>query len=118
MPRKLCWPGIWGLAVIPLQVTAIQLDCQDNGDGTYFCVEIDPVRDAAENSSALSEAVERNNPYIEEAKKECTYKPPRRHGNASGSRAALFKEREKSAKQDYEYCLASKAHEIKKAQQQ
>ncbi len=111
------WSVICVLLVLPLQVEAIQLDCQDNGDGTYFCVKIDPVRDADGSATALSEAVKSNNPYIEEAKKECTYEKPRRIGSAVGSHAALNREKEKSAQQEYERCLARKAHELKKAQQ-
>lgn len=118
MFASLRWSGIWILVMIPLQVEAILLDCQDNGDGTYFCVKIDPVLDTDGSSTALSEALKTNQPYIEEAKKECTYKKPRRVGSAVGSHAALNREREKAAQEEYERCLANKAHELKKAQQQ
>lgn len=112
------WSVIFALLMLPLQyVEAIQLDCQDNGDGTYFCVKIDPIRDADGSATALSEAVKSNNPYIEEAKKECSYQKPRRVGSAVGSHAALNREKEKSARQEYERCLAKKAHELKKTRE-
>ena len=84
--------------------------------GTY--IHYDPDDDHAGNRLFTSlEAVKSNNPYIEEAKKECTYEKPRRIGSAVGSHAALNREKEKSAQQEYERCLARKAHELKKAQQ-
>jgi hypothetical protein len=99
-------------------VQALLLDCKDNGDGTYFCVKFDPVRDAAEGSSGAAETVQADNPYIEEAKKECTYKKPRRVGGSVGSRTALSREKEKAAQLEYERCLARKAHQLKKARDQ
>lgn len=111
----------WLIAPLALIVyrpaLAIILDCKHNLDGTYTCVEIgnSPAAEAA--SPAQTEAAQIDRAYIEQAKKECTYRKPRTRAGGKGSTSALKMEAMKSAQQDYERCVASKAAELRNAQQ-
>jgi hypothetical protein len=106
------------LALIVYQpALAIILDCKHNLDGTYTCVEIGKSSAAEAPTSAHGEAATIDRAYIEQAKKECTYRKPPMRAGGKGSTSALKMEAMKSAQEEYERCLAIKAAEIRKAQQ-
>jgi len=106
------------LALIVYQpALAIILDCKHNLDGTYTCVEIGKSSAAEAASPAHSEAAKIDRAYIERAKAECTYRAPRMRAGGKGATSALKMEMAKSAQEDYERCVATKAAEIRKAQQ-
>lgn len=90
-----------------LPALAILLDCKQNQDGTYLCVEIEESRAI---SPAKSTVPEIDAVHIEQAGKECIYREPRSRPR-SGSTARL--EARKSAQQDYDRCVADRAWELK-----
>lgn len=96
---------------------AILLDCKHNTDGTYTCVEIGKPSATGAASPVHNEAATTERAYIEQAKKECTYRKPRTRAAGKGSSSALKMEAMKSAQEDYERCVASKAAELRSAQQ-
>jgi hypothetical protein len=115
--KTLSWM-ITPLALIAYQpASAIILDCKHNLDDTYTCVEIGKSSAAEAASPAHSEAAKIDRAYIEQAKKECTYRKPRMRTGGKGSTSALRMETMKSAQEDYERCVASKAAERRKSQQ-
>lgn len=116
--KNLSWL-IAPLALIVYQPAwAIILDCKHNPDGTYTCVEIGkPSAAEAAASPAHSEAAKIDRAYIEQAKKECTYRKPRTRAGGKGSTSALKMEAMKSAQEDFERCVAAKAAELRNAQQ-
>lgn len=93
----------------PLPAGAILLDCEVNADRVYTCIEIS---DAATHTAA-PEGTEtysaEYSAYIEEAKKSCVYREPRRRVSGKNTSAALRVEELKSARADYEQCIADKA---------
>lgn len=96
---------------------AIILDCKHTIDGTYTCVEIGKSSAAEIASPAHSEAAKIDRAYIEQAKEKCTYRTPRTRAGGKGSTSALKMEARKSAQEEYERCVTSKAAELRKAQQ-
>lgn len=117
MLKNLHWP-ITGLALIyPLAAFAIVLDCEQNPDGTYTCVEIGQASSAELDSPAQSEAAKIGRAYIEQARQQCTYRKPRARAGGKGSTSALKMEAMKSAQEAYEHCVASKAAELRNAEQ-
>jgi hypothetical protein len=111
----------WWSAIAILTATtpasAIILDCKQNLDGTYTCVEIGKPSAAETASPAQDEAATIQRAYIERAREFCTYRKPRPRAGGKGSTSALKMEAMKSAKEDYERCVAAKAAELQKADQ-
>lgn len=111
----------WLIAPLALIVyrpaSAILLDCKHNLDGTYTCVEIGQSPAAEAASPAHSEAAKTDHAYIEQAKKACIYRKPRTRAGGKVSTSALKMEAVKSAREEYERCVAIKAAELRKAQQ-
>ena len=93
--------------VYTVPVLAILLDCKQNADNTYLCVEI-------EGSQAIEHAENRvpeiDSAHIEQARKECVYREPR---TRMGARSAVRAEARKSAQKDYDRCVANRAWELK-----
>ena len=96
---------------------AIVLDCEDNHDGTYTCVEISNSNAAGRASAGQTETAEGERAYIERAREACTYRKPRARAGGKGSTSALKMEAMKAAREEYERCLARKAAELKNAEQ-
>jgi len=84
--------------IYTLPAPAILLDCKQNRDGTYLCVEI------------KSTAPEIDSAHIDQARQECTYHEPR---TRPGARSAVRSEARKSAQEDYDRCVADRARELK-----
>ncbi len=104
-----------------LDAAAIMLDCKDLGDGTYTCVEINesfylppPASKSDPDSDADPDAAS-GNPYIEEARKHCTYQKPRGRKGGGGASGAAKMEALKNAREDYDRCIALKARELMNA---
>jgi hypothetical protein len=97
--------------------SAIILDCKQNLDGTYTCVEIGKPSAAETASPAQDEAATIQRAYIERAREFCTYRKPRTRAGGKGSTSALKMEAMKSAQEDYERCVAAKAAELQNADQ-
>ncbi|MFQ5643281.1 MAG: hypothetical protein ACE5FQ_06235 [Thiogranum sp.] len=90
-----------------LPTPAILLDCKQNKDGTYLCVEIEGAR---ETEAATGQVPEIDSTRIEQARKECVYRRPR---TRKGSGSAVRAEARKSAQKDYERCVADRAWELR-----
>ena len=107
MFKPRCWiillPGL--LYTIP--ALAILLDCKQNSDGTYLCVEIEGSQAIEPAKSTVPEI---DSVHIEQARKECIYREPRKR---MGSGSAVRSEARKSAQEDYERCVAGRAWELK-----
>ena len=93
--------------IYTMPALAILLDCKQNEDGTYLCVEIEGSRAITPTKSAVPEI---DTIHIEQARKECIYHEPRTRPR-SGS--AVRSEARKSAQQDYDRCVADRAWELK-----
>jgi hypothetical protein len=96
---------------------AIILDCQQNLDGSYSCVEIGKPQPAHPVTPARDEESKIQREYIERAKEFCTYQKPRLRAGGKAASSAFKMEAMKSAQQDYERCLAAKAAELRNADQ-
>lgn len=102
-----------------LDAAAIKLDCKDLGDGTYTCVEIKesyylpPPASKSDPDSDADPHAASGNPYIEEARKHCTYQKPRGRKGGSGTSGAAKMEALKKARKDYDRCIVQKAWELK-----
>ncbi len=115
---KSLWRLIVALSLTPsAPAFAIILDCEHNLDGTYTCVEIGSSAETAAASPAQTEAAEVDRAYIERARESCTFQKPRARAGGKGSTSALKMEAMKSAREDYERCLARKAAELKRMEQ-
>jgi len=96
-------PGL----IYTIPALAILLDCKQNKDGTYLCVEIagsQAIEPAKGNVPDIDSA------HIEQAREECIHREPRRRPR-SGS--AVKSEARKSAQEDYDGCVADRAWELK-----
>ncbi len=98
-------------ATFPLTVPALLLDCEINPDKTYTCVEISPT-DVPDISREQAPKREDHRRYIEQAKKSCVYREPRKRISNKGGGSALRTEELKSARKDYEKCISEKAWEL------
>jgi hypothetical protein len=92
----------------------LQLDCIDNGDGTYSCVELGK---STGLSPAQTEAAKIEPAYLERAKKACQYRAPSRRVSGMASASAVRMEAKKAAQTTYNQCLVRKARELQKAEQ-
>jgi hypothetical protein len=91
---------------------AILLDCKQNDDGTYLCVEIEGSQAIEPAKSTVPEI---DSVHIEQARKECIYREPRKR---MGSGSAVRSEARKSAQEDYDRCVADRAWELKNLENQ
>ena len=101
------WIMFLSCLIYTMPALAIMLDCKQNKDGTYLCVEIEGSRAITPVKSTVPEI---DAVHIEQARKECVYREPRSRPR-SGS--AVRSEARKSAQQDYERCVADRAWELK-----
>ena len=97
--------------IYAMPAPALLLDCKQNKDGTYLCVEIEGSRAITPAKSTVPEI---DAAHIEQARKECIYREPRTRPR-SGS--AVRSEARKSAQQDYDRCVADRAWELKNLEQ-
>ncbi len=101
-------PGL----IYTMPALAILLDCKQNEDGTYLCVEIEGSQAIEPAKSSVPEI---DYVHIDQARKECVYREPRtRMGSSSTVRA----EARKSARKDYDRCVADRAWELKNLENQ
>lgn len=107
------------LITLPLGVSAIQLDCKDNGDGTYTCVEIkrQVKQPAAFPAATADEPADIDRASVEQAEKECSYRKPHRRVSGMSTGTAVKMEGRKSAQKDYDRCVAQKLKAMKNAAQ-
>ena len=107
MLKPRCWiiflPGL----LYTMPALAILLDCKQNDDGTYLCVEIEGSQAIEPAKSTVPEI---DSFHIEQARKECIYREPRKR---MGSGSAVRSEARKSAQEDYDRCVADRAWELK-----
>jgi hypothetical protein len=111
------WWSAFAILTTATPAAAIILDCKQNLDGTYTCVEIGKPSAAETASPAQDEAATIQRAYIERAREFCTYRKPRTRAGGKASTSALKMEAMKSAQEDYERCVAAKAAELQKADQ-
>ena len=90
----------------------LKLDCIDNGDGTYSCVELGAL---AGLSPAETEAAKIQPEYLERAKEVCRYRAPSRRAGGMASASAVRAEAKKAARTAYNQCLLRKARELQEA---
>lgn len=100
---------------VSLPAAAIIFDCDLNADGTYTCVELQGL-DVPETTR--EEAREMQRKYIEQARTQCEYREPRRAMGGRQKSAAHWMEDKKKARKDYEDCIADKANELQRTDQQ
>jgi hypothetical protein len=96
-------PGL----IYTMPALAILLDCKQNNDGTFLCVEIEGSQAIEPAKSTVPEI---DSVHIEQARKECIYREPRKR---MGSGSAVRSEARKSAQEDYDRCVADRAWELK-----
>lgn len=102
-------------------VFAIQLDCTENQDGTYTCVEIKPATGGKAETpaatvgtaAAAASAVD----YRKQAEALCNYVAPRKRMSGKGASAERVMEAQKTARNKYEKCLADEAEKLRKVAQ-
>ena len=108
----------WTVLLLTMAFTAsafaLQLDCIDNGDGTYSCVELGK---STGLSPAQSQAAKIEPAYLERAKQACRYREPRRRVSGMAGASAVRMEAKKAAQATYNQCLVKKARELQKAEQ-
>lgn len=102
-------------------VFAIQLDCTENQDGTYHCVEIKPAADrkagaAAATAGTTATAASAAN-YRKQAEALCNYVAPRKRMSGKGASAERAIEADKAAHKKYERCLADEAEKLREVAQ-
>ena len=116
--RWLIFPAVMTFS---MNAAAILLDCEDLGNGTYTCVEVKesiylpPSSSKSDPDADTDPDMASGNPYIEEARKHCTYQKPRGRKGGGGTLGAAKMEALKKAQKDYDRCLVEKAWELKKA---
>ena len=96
-------PGL----IYTMPALSILLDCKQNKDGTYLCVEIEGTRAIEPAKSVVPEI---DSVHIEQARKECIYREPH---TPPRSGSAVRSEARKSAQEDYDRCVADRAWELK-----
>ncbi|WP_455235396.1 hypothetical protein [Thiogranum longum] len=112
MKHIACWIFAPVVVAASLPLHAIVLDCEDHGDGTYTCVEIEA--GSATGAPQQNKAATIDPVLIEQAKRECVLREPRvRPGGMAASAARM--EAKKTARENYEQCIATRAKELSEA---
>ena len=116
MTKGLYWIIISLAMWFSTQASAILLDCNDLGDGTYTCVEVKNAYMPPSEHASQNQPEDADNPYLEQAKKACAYEKPRTHSPMGRHSSAARMEALKSAQEKYDRCVAEKAWELKDKQ--
>ena len=98
-------------AALPLQTQALLLDCEINPDKTYTCIEISNA-DSPESPEDTQSYGDEYSGYIDEAKRSCVYREPRKRPAGKVGGSAQRTEELKSARKDYENCISDKARAL------
>jgi hypothetical protein len=101
------------LCTWPLSGASVVLDCEISKDRVYTCIEIGATAatpGTADTDGDRSDGYDQEYArYIEAARQTCVYDEPPRRASARMRDGALRTERLKSARADYEKCVAETA---------